>query len=71
MQKQVFNSIAEIIQPFNQQKATGCGAYIRRHTAMVPARCAGLAETHARHLLEAAAYNLYRVPGIIVSAAQK
>jgi IS5 family transposase len=31
------------------------------------ARYVGLAKTHAQHVLEAIAYNLYRLPGIIVS----
>ena len=31
------------------------------------ARYIGLAKTHAQHLIEAIAYNLYRTPGIIVS----
>lgn len=31
------------------------------------ARYVGLAKTHAQHIMEAIAYNLYRVPGIIVS----
>lgn len=31
------------------------------------ARYVGLAKTHAQHIMEAIAYNLYRTPGIIVS----
>ncbi len=31
------------------------------------ARYVGLAKTHAQHMMEAMAYNLYRIPGIIVS----
>jgi len=35
------------------------------------ARYVGLAKTHAQHIMEAVAYNLYRMPGIIVSNALK
>ena len=35
------------------------------------ARYVGLAKTHAQHIMEAVAYNLYRTPGIIVSNALK
>ena len=35
------------------------------------ARYVGLAKTHAQHIMEAVAYNLYRTPGIIVSDALK
>jgi IS5 family transposase len=35
------------------------------------ARYVGLAKTHAQHIMEAIAYNLYRTPGIIVSNALK
>ena len=35
------------------------------------ARYKGLAKTHAQHLLEAIAYNLYRAPGIIVANAKR
>jgi IS5 family transposase len=35
------------------------------------ARYKGLAKTHAQHLLEAIAYNLYCAPGIIISNAKK
>jgi IS5 family transposase len=35
------------------------------------ARYVGLAKTHTQPLLEAIAYNLYRVPGIIMSNCQK
>lgn len=31
------------------------------------ARYVGLAKTHAQHIMEAIAYNLYRTPGIIAS----
>ena len=31
------------------------------------ARYVGLAKTHAQHIMEAIAYNLYQTPGIIVS----
>ena len=34
------------------------------------ARYIGLAKTHTQHLLAAIAYNLYRVPGIIMSNGQ-
>ena len=35
------------------------------------ARYVGLAKTHAQHIMEAIAYNLYRTPGIIVSNCVK
>lgn len=35
------------------------------------ARYVGLAKTHAQHIMEAMAYNLYRTPGIIVSNSLK
>lgn len=35
------------------------------------ARYVGLAKTHAQHIMEAVAYNLYRTPGIIVSNSLK
>lgn len=35
------------------------------------ARYVGLAKTHAQHIMEAVAYNLYRSPGIIVSNSLK
>lgn len=35
------------------------------------ARYVGLARTHAQHIMEAVAYNLYRSPGIIVSNSLK
>ncbi len=35
------------------------------------ARYVGLAKTHAQHIMEAVAYNLYRTPGIIVSNTLK
>lgn len=35
------------------------------------ARYVGLAKTHAQHIMEAIAYNLYRTPGIIVSNSLK
>ena len=35
------------------------------------ARYVGLAKTHAQHMMEAMAYNLYRAPGIIVSNSLK
>ena len=35
------------------------------------ARYVGLAKTHAQHMMEAMAYNLYRTPGIIVSNSLK
>ena len=35
------------------------------------ARYVGLAKTHAQHIMEAVAYNLYRLPGIIVSNSFK
>lgn len=31
------------------------------------ARYVGLPKTHAQHIMESIAYNLYRIPGIIVS----
>ena len=31
------------------------------------ARYVGLSKTHAQHIMESIAYNLYRTPGIIVS----
>ncbi|MCD8209143.1 MAG: IS5 family transposase [Bacteroidales bacterium] len=34
------------------------------------ARYVGLAKTHAQHIMEAIAYNLYRTPGIIVSSCE-
>ena len=40
---------------------------IRRWFSGGTARYVGLAKTHAQHLLEAIAHNLYRAPGIIVS----
>ena len=35
------------------------------------ARYVSLAKTHAQHIMEAIAYNLYRTPGIIVSNSLK
>ena len=35
------------------------------------ARYVGLDKTHAQHIMEAIAYNLYRTPGIIVSNSLK
>ena len=35
------------------------------------ARYVGMAKTHAQHMMEAMAYNLYRTPGIIVSNSIK
>ena len=35
------------------------------------ARYVGLAKTHAQHIMEAIAYNLYRTPGIIVTNCAK
>ena len=40
---------------------------IRRWFSGGTARYVGLAKTHAQHILEAIAHNLYRAPGIIVS----
>ena len=33
------------------------------------ARHVGLAKTHAQHVMEASAHNLYRAPGLIVTNA--
>ena len=35
------------------------------------ARYVGLSKTHAQHIMESIAYNLYRTPGIIVSDNMK
>lgn len=40
---------------------------MRRWFGAGVARYVGLAKTHAQHIMEAIAYNLYRTPGIIVS----
>ena len=44
---------------------------IRRWFLGGVARYVGLAKTHAQHIMEAMAYNLYRSPGIIVSNSLK
>ena len=40
---------------------------MRRWFGAGVARYVGLEKTHAQHVMEAIAYNLYRTPGIIVS----
>ncbi len=40
---------------------------IQRWFGGLRARYVGLIKTHGQHVLEAMAYNLYRLPGIIVS----
>ena len=40
---------------------------IKRWFGRLEARYVGLAKTHGQHVLEALAYNLYRLPGIILS----
>ena len=40
---------------------------IRRWFGRLSARYMGLAKTHGQHVLEAIAYNLYRLPGIVMS----
>lgn len=42
---------------------------IKRWFGKLEARYVGLAKTHGQHVLEAMAYNLYRLPGIIMSKA--
>jgi transposase, IS5 family len=42
---------------------------IKRWFGRLEARYVGLAKTHGQHVLEAMAYNLYRLPGIIMSMA--
>ena len=40
---------------------------IKRWFGRLEARYAGMIKTHEQHVLEAMAYNLYRLPGIIMS----
>jgi transposase, IS5 family len=40
---------------------------IKRWFGSLEARYVGLSKTHGQHVLEAMAYNLYRLPGIVVS----
>jgi IS5 family transposase len=42
---------------------------IKRWFGRLEARYVGMAKTHGQHVLEALAYNLYRLPGIILSKA--
>jgi transposase, IS5 family len=42
---------------------------IKRWFGGLKARYVGLMQTHGQHVLEAMAYNLYRLPGIILSMA--
>ena len=42
---------------------------IKRWFGRLEARYVGMAKTHGQHVLEAIAYNLYRLPGIILSKA--
>ena len=42
---------------------------IQRWFGRLEARYVGLAKTHGQHVLEAIAYNLYRLPGITMSKA--
>jgi transposase, IS5 family len=42
---------------------------IKRWFGGLEARYVGMAKTHGQHVLEAIAYNLYRLPGIIMSMA--
>ena len=42
---------------------------IKRWFGRLEARYVGMAKTHGQHVLEAIAYNLYRLPGIIMSKA--
>ena len=42
---------------------------IKRWFGRLEARYVGMAKTHGQHVLEAMAYNLYRLPGIILSKA--
>lgn len=44
---------------------------IRRWFLGGVARDVGLVKTHAQHMMEVMAYNLYRTPGIIVSNSLK
>jgi IS5 family transposase len=43
---------------------------IKRWFGGLEARYVGLVKTHGQHVLEALAYNLYRLPGLIMSNAQ-
>jgi IS5 family transposase len=43
---------------------------IKRWFGGLTARYVGLVKTHGQHVLEALAYNLYRLPGLIMSHAQ-
>jgi transposase, IS5 family len=40
---------------------------IKRWFGSLEARYVGLSKTHGQHVLEAMAYNLYRLPGIVMS----
>ncbi len=40
---------------------------IKRWLGRLEARYVGMAKIHGQHVLEAIAYNLYRLPGIIMS----
>ena len=42
---------------------------IKRWFGRLEARYVGMAKTHGQHVLEALAYNLYRLPAIILSMA--
>jgi len=43
---------------------------IKRWFGGLTARYVGLVKTHGQHVLEALAYNLYKLPGILMSHAQ-
>ena len=63
-----------LLEEFNRQLEAK-GVIVKHRQLLMPvlrfgagiARYVGLSKTHAQHIMESIAYNLYRTPGIIVS----
>lgn len=51
----------------NQYKIERVFGSMKRWFGRLSARYVGLAKTHGQHVLEAITYNLYRLPGIVMS----